>query len=139
MIGYLEIGFMMLHLHFLKTRRLNMRKNILVKLLGLFSLVIIIGYQASVISFSHIHIINGTIISHMHGFAPGEKQSHGHSDSELAKIEVLFRFVVTTLSEVMTLTVLMVLIRELISRTDICRGYDYVFTLNLRGPPALFR
>lgn len=51
-------------------------------------LVLFITYQASIAAFTHVHNVNGVLISHSHPF----QSSHSHSESSLIAIGQLSTF-----------------------------------------------
>lgn len=60
-----------------------MKKQFIRKITGaLFLLVLFVMYQASITAFTHVHYINGVLISHSHPF----QGTHSHTQSELVVI-----------------------------------------------------
>lgn len=110
-------------------------KSKLKHIFGLFALVVMLSYQFAIIHYSHIHIENGTIISHMHGFGAGEKNNHHHSAAEYAKIDVLFHYVVSTLLVIFSF----LFFREFIRVINSPKTHFHSNTISLsetsRGPP----
>lgn len=51
-------------------------------------LVLFVAYQSSIIAFSHVHYINGVLITHSHPF----KGEHSHTKSEVLVIDRLSHF-----------------------------------------------
>lgn len=51
-------------------------------------LMLFLSYQASVVSFTHVHIINGVTIAHSHPFT----SEHQHSGSQYFQLELLSHF-----------------------------------------------
>ena len=51
-------------------------------------LVLFVGYQASVTAFTHVHYVNGVLITHSHPF----HNQHSHSATSLIAIGLLSHF-----------------------------------------------
>ena len=59
------------------------------KIIGALSLLVLfIAYQASITAFTHVHYVNGVLISHSHPF----HNKHSHSDASLLVIGLLSHF-----------------------------------------------
>ena len=60
------------------------------KIIGaLFLLVLFITYQASITAFTHVHYVNGVLITHSHPC----HNKHSHSDASLLVIGLLSHFI----------------------------------------------
>ncbi|WP_274950251.1 hypothetical protein [Bacteroides cutis] len=60
------------------------------KIIGaLFLLVLFIAYQASITAFTHVHYVNGVLVTHSHPF----HNKHSHSDASLLVIGLLSHFI----------------------------------------------
>lgn len=111
-------------------------RNKLVKILGIFALMVMVAYQGAILRYSHIHIVNGTIITHIHGFNPGEEQTHTHTAQEFAKIDVLYHYISTTLISLLTISSLIVFLRFIFSNNIASFLYSELISTSLRGPPS---
>lgn len=59
------------------------------KIVGALSLLILfVAYQASITAFTHVHYVNGVLITHSHPF----KGAHSHTKSEILVIDRLASF-----------------------------------------------
>ncbi|MBE6287482.1 MAG: hypothetical protein E7099_04755 [Mediterranea massiliensis] len=52
-------------------------------------LILFVGYQVCITSFTHVHYVNGVLISHSHPFADDE---HSHQKTEFSLIATLSQF-----------------------------------------------
>lgn len=107
------------------------------KILTLFSLVVIIGYQVITICLSHAHIVGQNLIVHYHPFDAGEKQTHAHSADELLLIQNLFPTIVSIVALAFFLSVFLVLKRVLAVFCESVSVSIRVYTGYNRGPPSL--
>lgn len=108
------------------------QKNKIIGALGL--LVLFVVYQTSVIAFTHVHYVNGVLLTHSHPF----HGSHSHSKTSLLVIGQLSEFCSSEpdayeLQHPMR-PLLAVLSAE--PATPTVKG-EVIRTLSLRAPPAL--
>lgn len=97
-------------------------------------LMLFVSYQASVVSFTHVHIINGVTIVHSHPFT----SEHQHSGSQCFQLELLSHFLSLELE--MTIAEApdyrWVLIIEGVPENETYSG-EYFNIPSLRAPPYL--
>lgn len=97
-------------------------------------LVLFVAYQASITAFTHVHYVNGVIITHSHPF----HGKHTHSKSELLVIGRLSTFQAPEVDVYQELhpmrTLLAVLKAERL--TPLVKG-ELKQNISLRAPPAL--
>lgn len=61
------------------------------KIIGALSLLILfVAYQASITAFTHVHYINGVLITHSHPFCG----AHSHTKTEILVIDRLSHFLI---------------------------------------------
>lgn len=103
-------------------------------MLSLWLLVLFTGYQASVMSFTHIHIINGVTIAHSHPFAG----QHQHSAGQYIQLAHLSHFLSlgADFVEVHRPRCPLFCILEVIPAVPLHDGSCFAIP-SLRAPPAL--
>ena len=98
-------------------------------------LVLFVAYQTSITAFTHVHYVNGVLITHSHPF----HGKHAHFKSELVVIDRLSAFHVLEADASVSLlhpmlTLLAVLEDEPV--TPLVKG-EHKQTVSLRAPPML--
>ena len=106
------------------------------KIIGALSLLVLfIMYQASITAFTHVHYVNGVMITHSHPF----HGTHSHSQTSLLVIGHLSAFYSSGVDvyEVQhPMRPLLAIIRAKPSKPSV--KWEVIRTLSLRAPPALF-
>ena len=106
------------------------------KIIGALSLLVLfIMYQASITAFTHVHYVNGVMITHSHPF----HGTHSHSQTSLLVIGHLSAFYSSGVDvyEVQhPMRPLLAMLRAS-PATHPVQG-EVIRTLSLRAPPALF-
>ena len=106
------------------------------KIIGALSLLVLfIMYQASITAFTHVHYVNGVLITHSHPF----HGTHSHSQTSLLVIGHLSAFCssgadVYEVQHPMRPLLAMLSVKP---ATPTVKG-EVIRTLSLRAPPALF-
>lgn len=110
-----------------------MKKNIR-KIVGALSLLILfVAYQASITAFTHVHYINGVLITHSHPF----NGAHSHTKSEILVIDRLATFQVPDLhpsEELLPMRPLLAIIDNEPVMHQAQLEWSHVYSL--RAPPA---
>ena len=98
-------------------------------------LVLFIMYQASITAFTHVHYVNGVLITHSHPF----HGTHSHSKASLLVIGYLSEFCSSGVDvyEVQHPMRPLLVVLEAKPATPTVKG-EAIQTLFLRAPPALF-
>ena len=101
------------------------------KIIGALSLLVLfIMYQASITAFTHVHYVNGVMITHSHPF----HGTHSHSQTSLLVIGHLSGVDVYEVQHPMRPLLSMLRAKP---ATPTVKG-EVIRTLSLRAPPALF-
>lgn len=97
-------------------------------------LVLFVAYQTSITAFTHVHYVNGVLITHSHPF----QGKHTHSKTELVVINRLSTFHTPEVEAFEDLhpTRILLAVLEDEDITPLVKG-DMVQILSLRAPPAL--
>ncbi len=97
-------------------------------------LVLFVAYQASITAFTHVHYVNGVIITHSHPF----HGKHTHSKSELLVIGRLSTFQAPEVDVYQELHPMRALLAVLEAErlTPLVKG-ELKQNISLRAPPAL--
>jgi hypothetical protein len=106
------------------------------KIVSVLGLIVVIIYQLSTIYYSHFHVVNGTIIVHFHSLEGSERNSHTHTPEEIAKINLLFHYVNTTLIEKIAIVAFFALTQIIISKSVTSQSFIIFIKTSLRGPPS---
>lgn len=104
-------------------------------ILALSLLVLFVAYQASITAFTHVHYVNGVLITHSHPF----HGKHSHTGTALVVIDRLSTFYspeVEVYEDQHPMRVLLAVV-EADSTISTLKG-DVVRNLSLRAPPAFF-
>lgn len=97
-------------------------------------LMLFVGYQICITSFTHVHYVNGVLISHSHPFA---NDDHSHQKTEFIFIAHLSDFTALPLAAFESFDFLSLLLAVL----DICQVEEIPFLasipyFHLRAPPV---
>ena len=106
------------------------------KIIGALSLLVLfIMYQASITAFTHVHYVNGVMITHSHPF----HGTHSHSQTSLLVIGHLSAFYSSGVDVYEVQHPMRPLLAMLRAKpaTPTFKG-EVIRTLSLRAPPALF-
>lgn len=97
-------------------------------------LVLFVAYQTSITAFTHVHYVNGVIITHSHPF----HGKHAHSKSELLVIGRLSTFQAREIDVYEDLHPMRILLAVLEAEqvSPLAKGGGKQ-TISLRAPPAL--
>lgn len=100
----------------------------------LFSLFI--AYQATVIVYTHIHVVSGVLIVHIHPFQKKSDTTHQHTVQDFATSDLLTYH--HALSTVFTIQKLTFHVTDIINQFSPEKNISVLHTvLHFRGPPAI--
>lgn len=101
---------------------------------ALYLLVLFVAYQTSITAFTHVHYLNGVLISHSHPF----QGNHTHSKTELVVIDRLSTFHAPEVDVYIEQHPMFVLLAVLEDEqvTPLLKG-EWRRLASLRAPPAL--